>query len=73
LASVAPEAPLLLDARLRFPVHALPDERVVWVGIAVGVAYIAAMLANAIELWGLPENDPTLSQLLNVWLPRSRG
>jgi hypothetical protein len=31
------------------------------------------MLANAIELWGLPENDPALSQLLNVWLPRSRG
>lgn len=32
-----------------------------------------AMLANAIELWGLPAQDPALSQLLNVWLPRSRG
>ncbi|MBI2397855.1 MAG: PH domain-containing protein [Xanthomonadales bacterium] len=31
------------------------------------------MLANAIELWGLPAQDPALSQLLNVWLPRSRG
>lgn len=31
------------------------------------------MLANSIELWGLPAQDPALSQLLNVWLPRSRG
>lgn len=31
------------------------------------------MLANAIELWGLPAQDPALSQLLNAWLPRPRS
>lgn len=31
------------------------------------------MLANAIELWGLPARDPALSQLLNAWLPRTRS
>ncbi|MBL0027971.1 MAG: PH domain-containing protein [Rhodanobacteraceae bacterium] len=64
MASVATETPLLLDARLRFPVHALPDERVVWAGTAVGVAYIAAMmrvmvgiglivLVLTMPLWGM--------------------
>ena len=29
-------------------------------------------LANAVALWGIDAQDPALSQLLNVWLPRPR-
>ena len=29
-------------------------------------------LANAVTLWGIDAQDPALSQLLNVWLPRQR-
>ena len=29
-------------------------------------------LANAVTLWGVESQDPALSQLLNVWLPRTK-
>lgn len=40
----APQA-TLLDPRLRFPIHALPQERVVWSGVADRRAYRAALLS----------------------------
>ena len=37
----------LLDPRLRFPIHALPNERVVWAGTAVAKSYGALLLRSA--------------------------
>lgn len=42
-------------------------------GQKAGIWHRGVMLANSVELWGLPAQDPALSQLLNAWLPRQKA
>lgn len=68
-----------LDHVVSITAHADVIDRLYWLkSIALTVPgqrssfWYRVPLANAVMMWGIEAQDPALSQLLNVWLPRAR-